>query len=435
MGNVSRNLRHHAATKWFQEELTLIVSRAVLVSLVAQLLARARATTIRWKRIRRRRGKSAVTVSVAVVGCGWWSTTAHLPAIQSDPRARLVAVADPDAGKRVRAVKRFGADHAFADWRTMLDSVELDAVVVATPPGHHYAVAAAALELGIAVLVEKPMVIDPAEGFHLLELSRRVGAELIVGYTFHHTRHVIHLKEQIAAGRIGTVEHVSCTFASIMRELLRGRPAEYSAGATGFEMSEVPDSTTYSAPGLGGGQAHAQLTHSAALVLHLTALAPQRVSALTANLELEVDLADALAVEFTSGAIASLDSVGTVLPGQQEVLQCRIFGSHGHIQLDAMSGHASIHGEGGAIDTLAPLSDAELYPVDAPARNLIGVTLGEEPNRAPAELGQQVTLLLAAALRSAYEGRAIELPREGPGNATACPVSTFPDSEVDPRSR
>ncbi|MDQ2698799.1 MAG: Gfo/Idh/MocA family oxidoreductase [Actinomycetota bacterium] len=354
-----------------------------------------------------------MTVSVAVVGCGWWSTTAHLPAIAADPRAELVAVVDRDRGKRDRAVARFGAAHAFDDALAMLDAVEIDALVVATPAAHHFAVTAAALARGIPVLVEKPMVVDPAEGFQLLDLARTHGAELMVGYTFHHTPHAIRLRQEIADGRIGTVEHVSVTFASIMRDLLRGKPETLADGGVGFDMTETPDAGTYSTPGAGGGQAHGQLTHSAALALHLTGLEPARVSAVTAAFELDVDLADALAVEFSSGAVGALDSAGMVLPGQEEILQCRIFGSAGHIQLDAIAGRASIHGPGGAVEELPPLAGDDLYPHGAPVASLIRLALGEGPNLAPGELGQQVVLLLDAALRSAREHRAIDIRRRG----------------------
>jgi predicted dehydrogenase len=358
-----------------------------------------------------------VTVSIGVVGCGWWSTTAHLPAVAQDPRARLAAIADPDEGRRTRAVARFGVERAYADWRELLDAVPLDALVVATPPAHHFAPAAAALERGIHVLVEKPMVVDPADGRRLLALVHQHGAELLVGYTFEHTRHAIQLREQIAAGRIGAVEHVSCTFASVARELYRGRPDAYVDGSIGYAMTETPHASTYSTPGAGGGQAHAQLTHSAALALHLCGLAPLRVSAFTAAFELPVDLADVLVVQFEGGAIGALDSTGAVQPGQAEILQCRIYGDAGHVQVDATQGRASIHGAGGAIEQLEPLSEAERYATGAPVRNLIGVARGEEANHAPGALGQQVVELLDAALRSAREGRVIDIAEAGPAAA------------------
>jgi predicted dehydrogenase len=351
-----------------------------------------------------------MTVSVGVVGCGWWSTNAHLPALHEDDRARLVAVADPDAAKREHAVAALGAEAAFASWEELLDGAELDALVVATPPKHHFAPVAAALARGIHVLVEKPMVVRPAEGRELLALAAAHDAHLLVGYTFQYTPHVIRLREEIAAGRIGAVEHVSCTFASIARELYRGHPEVYQDGATGFDMSVVPEASTYSEPAAGGGgQAHSQLTHSAALVLHLTGLRPRRVSATVANFELAVDLADALAVEFENGAIGAIDSVGSIQRGHDEILQCRIYGDAGHAQLDAIQGTAALHLAGGELVRLPDLPEDERYPMGAPVRNLIGVALGEEPNRAPGLLGQQVVELLDGALRSAAEGRAVAL--------------------------
>jgi predicted dehydrogenase len=259
------------------------------------------------------------------------------------------------------------------------------------------------------VLVEKPMVVDPADGRRLLALAREHDARLLVGYTYEHTAHAIRLREQIAAGRIGRVEHVSCTMASIARDLYAGRPETYVDGSIGFEMTETPNAATYSTPGAGGGQAQSQLTHAAALALHLSGLAPRRVSAVMADFGLPVDLADVLALEFEGGAIGTLDSTGAVLPNQAEILQCRIFGDAGHVQLDAIEGRASIHGPGGAVEQLEPLSEEGRYPTGAPVRNLIGVVRGEEPNRAPGALGQQVVELLDAALRAARERRTVDV--------------------------
>ena len=50
-----------------------------------------------------------MTARVGVVGCGWWATRAHLPALEADPDAEIAGVADPDRGPapgRGRAVRR-----------------------------------------------------------------------------------------------------------------------------------------------------------------------------------------------------------------------------------------------------------------------------------------------------------------------------------------
>jgi len=46
---------------------------------------------------------------VAVIGCGWWSTETHLPALTADERATIAALVDPDPARLAVAAARFGA--------------------------------------------------------------------------------------------------------------------------------------------------------------------------------------------------------------------------------------------------------------------------------------------------------------------------------------
>ena len=92
------------------------------------------------------------------------------------------------------------------------------------------------------------------------------------------------------------------------------------------------------------GQGQTQVTHSAALLFLLTGLKPVSVAAMTEPFELAVDLADAVVVRFANGAIGSLGSTGSVLPGQDEMLEYRIFGDRGHIVFDVNEGSAVIYG-------------------------------------------------------------------------------------------
>ena len=73
---------------------------------------------------------------------------------------------------RTRTARALGIAHAYADYRELLDNHELDGLVVATPHAFHYEIALAAVQKGLHVLVEKPMVLDPAHGRHLLSEAR-----------------------------------------------------------------------------------------------------------------------------------------------------------------------------------------------------------------------------------------------------------------------
>jgi predicted dehydrogenase len=92
-------------------------------------------------------------VGVGLAGCGRVAERGYLPALRRSTSLRLVGVADPDADRRARLAR---AVPGFADVAALLSSVEVELLVVATPPDTHHAVAAAASAVGVPSLVEKP---------------------------------------------------------------------------------------------------------------------------------------------------------------------------------------------------------------------------------------------------------------------------------------
>ena len=93
-------------------------------------------------------------IRVAVVGCGYWGSK-HVRVLHATEGVEEVAVVD-SREDRVRSLAR---SYKSAPWHTALGTAldEVDAVVVATPPSTHVAVALQAIEAGKHVLVEKPL--------------------------------------------------------------------------------------------------------------------------------------------------------------------------------------------------------------------------------------------------------------------------------------
>lgn len=351
---------------------------------------------------------------IGVIGCGWWATRAHLPALLANPDAIIAGIADPDAENRRRAAERFAvpADRVFADAGEMLDKGELDGAIVAVPHSAHAPLARAVLDKGLHLLLEKPMTIHPPDAGALAALAQGNGVELIVGYPWHYNRQVLAVRDAIAEGRIGAIEYVSCQFASIVRELYRGNPEPYR-DVLGYSVNP-PGTRTYADPEIaGGGQGQTQVTHSAALLFFITGLKPVSVAALTEPFELAVDLADASIVRFDNGAIGSLGSTGSVLPGQEEILEYRLFGERGHIVFDVNEGSAVIYGANGAVERLPAPTLEERYPDWAPADNLVDVVLGRAPNGSPASLGVLTVDFVDAIYRAAREGRTVTIAARG----------------------
>jgi predicted dehydrogenase len=339
---------------------------------------------------------------IAVVGAGSWSTEAHMPAVAAHPDADVVGVADPAADARRAVAQRYPETQLFESHEKLLSTTRPDGVVVATPHAHHYEPARAALEAGAHVLVEKPMVLDPAEGRELQRIARARARELIVGYTWHYNRQAIELRERIRAGTLGAIELASCHFASMVREYYRGDTDAYQPE---LKLLRAPRSTTYSDPALaGGGQGQAQVTHSAALLFWLTGLRPRRVSALCRNFGLELDIVDVAVIEFDGGPVGTVSSTGDRPAGHQDMLRLQICGTHALAEFDVMEGVVSVHLPGGRTELLDPVPPADRYPHLEPATNLVDVVLGRAANGSDAEIGCLTVEFLAAMYQSSAAG-------------------------------
>ncbi len=351
-----------------------------------------------------------MSAKIGVIGCGWWATRAHMPALKANPDATIAGIADPNRQNRERAAERFGVppNRVFTSAEALFAGVELDAAIVAVPHATHAELARSVLDRRLHLLLEKPMTINPADARGLAALAERREVELIIGYPWHYNRQVLAVRNAVADGRIGTIEYVSCQFASIVRELYRGNPEPYR-DILDYAVNP-PDHRTYADPVIaGGGQGQTQVTHSAALLFLLTGLKPTGVAALTETFELAVDLADAAVIRFAGGAIGSLGSTGSVLPGQEEMLEYRIFGDKGHIVFDVNEGEAALYGAGGEISPFPGPPAEERYPDWAPADNLVDIVLGRGTNGSPASLGVLTVEFIDAMYRAAKEGRTVQI--------------------------
>ena len=104
---------------------------------------------------------------MGVIGTGWWATQAHIPSLRTYEKADLVGLADPDLEKLAKAASFYEVENTYADYHDLLEKV--DGVVIAVPHAYHYEIARDALDAGVHVLVEKPMVLTAAHAWDLVE--------------------------------------------------------------------------------------------------------------------------------------------------------------------------------------------------------------------------------------------------------------------------
>jgi len=343
------------------------------------------------------------TARSAVIGAGWWSTYTHIPALQANPSAELVALCDADDQRLQAAAQAYGVERTYTDHQIMLANEELDGIVIATPHATHYRLAKDSLARGLHVLVEKPMVLYATHAQELVELAAQHGRELIVGYPWHYGPHARHARELIQSGALGAVQYVSCTFSSHIIELLRGRDG--SERNTAYPVHGP--GAVYSQPHLsGGGMGHLQITHSAGLMFFVTQLRARRVHALMRNHGLSLDLVDTMTVEFEDGALGTVGGTGN---GIHRKLDLQIHCERGCIDMDMIADTTVVRYGDERQETLDPPNEeTPSYPRFAPADNLVDIVLGRAENQSPAIIGWRTVELLDAAYRSAQaDGQAI----------------------------
>lgn len=331
---------------------------------------------------------------VGVVGAGWWAGTAHLPALRDSPDAELVGVCDVDVDRAQRAADQFGAQHAVREVGDLL-ALQLDAVLVATHHNDHYAPAAAAIDAGVDVCVEKPFTIASWQAWDLVARARRRGVNLHVGYTFPYSTPAQALRAGIAAGDLGHPRLVSSLFATSVGHLYADPNSPYSD----------PES---------GGQLLTQLTHAVSLVLWLTGWAPESVVAMdTPDDPTRADVADAMVVRFQDGALGTFASSGSLADQDRRIEEYRFFGTDGHAMLNTHTGEVTVLRNDRPAETLPAVRREMTDSLSAPSRALVATALGRAPVVVPGVLGARTVDVLEAARRSMHSGRVVAVASEG----------------------
>lgn len=151
---------------------------------------------------------------IGAIGCGYWGPNLIRNFVEI-PGASVIAISDLQEESMKRIMQRFPQiERSMRDYREMFD-LDLDAVVIATPPATHYAIARDCLEHGLHVLVEKPITLNSADAQELIRVAETQGRILMVGHTFEYNPAVRALKQMIDSGELGDIFYIDAIRASL----------------------------------------------------------------------------------------------------------------------------------------------------------------------------------------------------------------------------
>lgn len=164
----------------------------------------------------------------ALIGYGLGGRVIHRPLLQAVETVALTHVVTADPGRRAQAAAEVpGAallDSTDALWQR---SQEYDAVVIVTTNDTHVPLATAALDLGKAVVVDKPLSTTSADAARLVAHAIERGLPLSVFHNRRWDSDTLTAAELLGSGRLGTVHRLESRFTRFRPEVVerwRERP-------------------------------------------------------------------------------------------------------------------------------------------------------------------------------------------------------------------
>jgi UDP-glucose 4-epimerase len=217
-------------------------------------------------------------LGIVTVGYGYWGPNIARNVIEH-PDLELLGLCEPNPVRAAEFSTRFPgiATHAALD--DALQDPHVDAVMIATPPGTHHAIAARALRAGKHVLVEKPLATSVADATDLIDIAAVQGLVLMPGHTFIYSPAVMKVSELIredVLGEIyfatssrmnlgkyqhdGVIRDLAPHDLSILMHWLDQPVVQAAATARSIFQADVPETAFLTLGFAGGAQANVQLS-------------------------------------------------------------------------------------------------------------------------------------------------------------------------------
>ncbi len=145
---------------------------------------------------------------IGIIGTGG-NAKSHIASYLKQPDVEIAAVADLITEKAEQFLKEFDVNaRVFADYKEMIDTMELDAVSVCTYNTTHKECTVYALEHEVPVLLEKPMSVTLGEALEICRAEKKSGKIVCGGFQPRFDANMQMIKKIVESGRLGHVYYV-----------------------------------------------------------------------------------------------------------------------------------------------------------------------------------------------------------------------------------
>jgi predicted dehydrogenase len=151
-------------------------------------------------------------VRIGLVGTSWWAEAMYLPALADHPVGAITALSGRDRARANDVATRWSIPTVADSWQSMIESGDIDAVIVASPNETHHDVTMAALAAGLPVLCEKPIGMNTTEAQAMATAAGEAGVVTMVPFTYRYMPTNQYIKHLIDGGYVGQPYHLSMRY-------------------------------------------------------------------------------------------------------------------------------------------------------------------------------------------------------------------------------
>ena len=134
-------------------------------------------------------------INIAVIGCGNFTKTVHLPNLKKIPEYNIYAIVSATGINAKKIAQQYNAKYYTTDYKDVLNDKETDAVLITTRHNLHAKIANDAAKKGKHILLEKPMAINEHELNTLTKTLEKSEIVFTVGFNRRYALLAIKAKE------------------------------------------------------------------------------------------------------------------------------------------------------------------------------------------------------------------------------------------------
>ncbi len=332
------------------------------------------------------------TVNLGIVGCGAHAQIAYIPIFKKNAHCNVIALCDSDVRKIDHLCSKYAIDHKCQDFQEIVETKDIDALVIATPNYLHAPMTISALKYGKHVLCETPMAISLQETLEMIAVATETGRKLALAMNNRLRPDVQTLKNFITEGELGEIYYVKAGWLIGRKEWILSpwRLKQFKSGGGAF----LSFGTTL-------------------LDIALYLLKHKKLDTIFASIhkkepEAEVEDTGMCMITFTDSTLLTIEVTWSLL-FEKDFLYCNVFGKRGAALLNPFKVQKERHNE--LYDVTPTLAHHSLYKVsyEIQAQRFLDYVIKDTPPLLTCEDGLTMAKVAEAFYESAQKQKLVTI--------------------------